>query len=498
MKPLNADEQGCDPISSNCVIWQGPDIECLSLCKGDSVSAVVYKLATELCNILTTLDIDTYDISCLAIGDCGPKDFEALIQLLITKVCELEGITPSTGTGASTEGCPDCVVNIASCFYFDNQLGDQETTMQLTDYVTAIGNQICSIGDQITTINGTLANQNERITTLEDAPAPTLELPYLTPVCVLPTTPPVSLEILTAALEQQFCELRTATGMPNDIYQALLAQCAGLNQSPQLQGTGSMSDIEGWNATVNNMADGVTNMWLTLCDIRAAIQSIQNTCCTGTSCDDLDIEVQGVLTSPTTLQLYFTGTYPTGFGECAAAGAVVTVTDSSGNLVNATVQIIPNLNDPGGFQVNLAGTPINTAENLIISVPLCFTDGESQCSKTITDFVLNTAVCPPITLIPTSATIDYSALYNGGPGSVAVKLFDSTGTVEIASQVTAVTGPITLAGQFAGLTAGLQYKVRMEITPDGAATATVCPFANVTTTPEACLPPVNVTATFNP
>lgn len=493
MKPINDDNPGCTPISSDCVIWQGPDIACINLCKGDSVSGVVYKLAEKLCEVLETLNIETYDISCLEIGNCGPEDFQALIQLLITKICELEGVTPTPAPNG-TVGCPDCTVNIASCFYYDNPQGDQETTMQLTDYVTAIGNYICSIAGQIGTINGTLNSQNQRITALENAPAPTLNLPNMAPVCVLPPSPLVPIDQVLIALEQQFCALRTATGEPNDIYAALLFQCAGLNQSPSLQGSGNMSDIAGWNSTVTNLAQGVENMWLTLCDIRAAVKSIQDVCCTGTNCDDLDIEVQGVLTSPTTLQLYFTGTFPSGFGECNQQGALVTITDSSNNSMNVYVQIPPNLNDPGGFQVNLSGSPLNTAENLVISVPLCFTDGESQCAKTITDFVLNTTVCPPLGLTPTETTIDYNATYAGGAASIAVKLFDATGTVEISSQVTVVTGPTGISGTFSGLSAGIQYKVRMEITPTGSAAATICPFASVTTVPPACLPPVNVVA----
>ena len=42
----------CSPISSNCVIWQGPDIPCIGICNGDTVSDVVGKLGEELCNIL--------------------------------------------------------------------------------------------------------------------------------------------------------------------------------------------------------------------------------------------------------------------------------------------------------------------------------------------------------------------------------------------------------------------------------------------------------------
>ena len=45
---------GCDNISSNCVIWQGPDIACINLCSGDSVSEVVSKLATEVCTLITS------------------------------------------------------------------------------------------------------------------------------------------------------------------------------------------------------------------------------------------------------------------------------------------------------------------------------------------------------------------------------------------------------------------------------------------------------------
>jgi hypothetical protein len=33
LEPTNT-QRGCTPLSSNCVIWQGPDISCINLCKG--------------------------------------------------------------------------------------------------------------------------------------------------------------------------------------------------------------------------------------------------------------------------------------------------------------------------------------------------------------------------------------------------------------------------------------------------------------------------------
>ena len=43
----------CIPQSSDCIIWQGPDIECLDLCYGDNITTVLYKLALLVCDILT-------------------------------------------------------------------------------------------------------------------------------------------------------------------------------------------------------------------------------------------------------------------------------------------------------------------------------------------------------------------------------------------------------------------------------------------------------------
>lgn len=129
MKPLNLDEPGCNPISSNCVIWQGPDIPCIKLCKGDSVSSVVAKLATELCDVLTILDIKSYDLTCFNLTTCTPANFQELLQFLMKRICSLEkctGCAPDcdgntslcNGTcGKSTTGCPECEVPISSCFW---------------------------------------------------------------------------------------------------------------------------------------------------------------------------------------------------------------------------------------------------------------------------------------------------------------------------------------------------------------------------------------------
>lgn len=74
----------CTPVSSNCVIWEGPDIPCLSLCYGDSISDVMYRLATAYCEMTS---LENYDFECLRDND--PVTFNALIQAIIDNVCYL-------------------------------------------------------------------------------------------------------------------------------------------------------------------------------------------------------------------------------------------------------------------------------------------------------------------------------------------------------------------------------------------------------------------------
>jgi len=52
MLPVGSNNKStpCSVISSNCVSWQGPDIPCIGLCKGDTVTDVVAKLGELVCD----------------------------------------------------------------------------------------------------------------------------------------------------------------------------------------------------------------------------------------------------------------------------------------------------------------------------------------------------------------------------------------------------------------------------------------------------------------
>ena len=494
MKPTNVNNPGCNPISSNCVIWQGPDIECIKLCKGDNVSEVVAKLATELCTVMDQLDIKQYDLSCFNLTTCGPEDFQGLIRFLIEKICSLdECCGGNVRTIANPGDCPDCVVSIAPCFNYVNQYGDTVTTMLLSDYTKAIGNRICSLVDQITNINATLANHEIRIETLENAPTPEYVLPDITPVCTSPAQPTDIITVLTN-LERQFCELMNATGNPDSIFQSIIKQCVNLNSSPALGTTGGvMSALSGWISNVQNLAQSHNNMWLAICDLRAAVATIKANCCPS-GCDGIEISLYSEL-SGSNLILYITGTIPSGFEDCNPLGNLFTISDTVGGSFSTRIIVKNEINVFGGTIVNLASSPLNLGSNLTIHTDLCLTnpDENTTCQFCI-DYVARVqSSCPALTITATTDTsLNYSFNVVYVPGDYTVELWNNAGTAVVASSTVTVTVPGTITGTFTGLAPSVNYRIRITVTIGG--NTTDCAFTTVTTLPVTCDSPTGVSA----
>jgi hypothetical protein len=486
MKPINYDDSGCNPISSNCVLWQGPDIECIDLCKGDTVSEVVYKLATELCTLLDKFNVDTYDISCFDLKECAPETFEELIQLLIEKVCACCGVDNGGGT-TTTSGCPDCEVNICSEFYYQNPQGDTITTMQLKDYVVAIGNKVCQLIGQINTINQTLIDHEDRITILENATAPEVVLPQVTPTCVIEPAVPTDMDVVLTALETQFCDLRTYTGFPADILLAIQKQCAGLNSAPQLNGSGTMQDIAGWNSTVSNLAQSFSNLWLTVCDLRNSVTFIQDNCC-DTDCGAVDIDIQATVLSSTQVRLDFVGSIPGTFIDASPSSTIV-ITDSSGagpQTINNVGVLASHYNLSAPLIVTFSGG-IDGNNDINISMTLRVEDPAQgiSCESIVQAVALGLSSCPDLFITSVNYTSGtYSFTWNGSNTLVSVELWNQAESINLQSVVVSATTGATITNSFTGLTDNTTYKVRLVILGEP------CEFVEFTTLAYACIPPV--------
>ena len=307
MKPLNYDNSPCSPISSNCVIWQGPDLHCIKLCAGDTVSDVVANLATELCTIMEQLDITNYDLSCFNLVACPPNTFEALIQFLIEKICSLEGISsdPNSGNKSST-GCPDCLVSVASCFIVNNI-----TSMQLIDYVNMIGQRVCNILTTITELQDQISELDVRVTVLENATAPTFTMPTIAVDCTLQSSSPgpfigaggaaIAIDLVLSALINDntygYCALRTALGLPAALQTAVASQCITSSSTSLVYGTPMATAYVGsWIGTPTTIADTLTDMWISICDIFDYLTNF-NVTVTDTTTINLEQSAGGVISA---------------------------------------------------------------------------------------------------------------------------------------------------------------------------------------------------------
>lgn len=280
MRPLNLDNSPCSPISSNCVIWQGPNIPCIKLCTGDTVSDVVFKLATELCAILETLDINNYDLACLNLAGCDPKDFQTLVQILIDRICELDNIPTPTPT-PDGGGCPtDCIVATLGCLIGPDEPDGSDT---LLNYIQSIAQRLCNLIVEVGIAQAAIAVLDVKVTALENAPVPTFIIPSFTLSCSIGTIPPVLAASSTQAIDvvlrrfinEEWCPYKAVFGTYTDLSNSIGSQCiTGTDTAQALKytfpGTQMQIAYPSYVGTPVTLSDAVNNLWIALCDVRNA------------------------------------------------------------------------------------------------------------------------------------------------------------------------------------------------------------------------------------
>lgn len=315
MNPANSNisetSKACTPISSNCVIWQGPDISCLSLCSGDSVTEVVYKLGTMFCEIAdTTFSLSGVDLTCLlAPGANPPTTRDAFYQLIVDKLCE--ALEPGGGTG------PEAVYfNLPTCLQYVDGDGNNVAILERNDYIELIGNAICDIKAAIVTINTSLESLDDRVTILENAVPGGTSFPTVVTQCASGPTPGISLPIQQAFynLETKFCQLSQVLGTVAQLNTTIATECTDLDTAPSLMDGGVlMQDIPGWVITPTTLAENINNIWLTICDMRSKLID----CCGTPVIPCAPLPVSGItISSVTTSNALVSWTPPTfGTGE---------------------------------------------------------------------------------------------------------------------------------------------------------------------------------------
>jgi len=283
MRPLNLDNSPCTPTSSNCVIWAGPNIPCIKLCTGDTVSDVVFKLATELCTLLDQTNVTMYDISCFNLAACPPTTFDQLIQLLIDKICALENITPTTTTTTTTSTTSPGKSTVVSDYLLTAAPCLGGGTVGLVDYVNMIAAKICDIITEITIINAGINSLDIRVTALETAPVPSFVIPSFILSCDIGTIIPVLASgstqdidiVLERFINEEWCPYKATFGTYTDLSNAVISQCIlGTDDALAIQYTSPGTQMQvaypAYVASPTTVAEAINNIWIALCDVRNA------------------------------------------------------------------------------------------------------------------------------------------------------------------------------------------------------------------------------------
>lgn len=505
MKPNNLNNSNCESTSSNCIIWDGPKIDCIDLCPGDNITIVVYKLAIELCAIINELDISTYQLRCLSLNGGVDATFKDLIQGIIDKICNVNNITNSNtvtdlgtvllngGRTAGGQNCPDCIVSLPTCLQYNNPAnGDLVTTGLLNDVVQRVAIRLCDLVAQVNLQTAINSDFSERITILENKNTPQYQLPRLFPVCIDNPTISLQLDEFVSKLEKAYCEFTTSTGSSSRVFNAIETS-GNLNDSARLgTGGGNLSSMDGWISQVQSLADSVSNMWLVIKDVRSAVANIKQNCC-NTLCDGIEFNMTVTLTSPATLNFFFTGNIPANLDNCVQGGTLFTISDKSGHSVKTTIDIKQYMNIITGFSLTVQGSPLNMSDDFDISATMCFTDSDtgSVCQQCIETTVINTIACSVLNLTSTANSINYSFITLQGTNTYSIQVFAPDNTV-IASQTTTTNTSQVVNGILSGLGANTVYRVRVQIITIN--NTKTCPFTVITTQQSTCPAPNVVTA----
>lgn len=476
MLPINnKDTMPCTPISSNCVIWQGPDIECINLCNGDTVSQVVYKLATELCTLIDTAcecnpDLTGLVPGCLT-GITGADSLVTVLNAIIAKACEAPTSTELNVT--QNRVAADGNILLPECLYYNDQFGNPVTELPINEYVVYLANEICEILDSIKLINNAISNFETRIGILENCVLPCKpQKDVVTQVvssCFFPGKL-TEISILILAIEEDYCRHKSSVGTTQEILNSISAQNI-YGTTDRLSSTGTYASDAKWINNPANLSQTIRDQWIVIGDLYTAVKDIQDNCC-DTGCTSVNFGfTYNIITDGSgvakTLNLNFTSTsFSSAYSDCGG-NTNVKITDSVGNEINQSVNVATLQNTPSGANISLTSLNVNNA--ITVVVDFCITDGVNQCAEKQTVIIPLETVCPTDIaasgITEDEVTVTFTNVL-GTAVSYKIDIIDVT-TAAVAATATVLSPPFSVSRTFTGLASGTDYNIVITVTSNG-------------------------------
>lgn len=279
----------CIPQSSDCIIWQGPDIECLDLCYGDNITTVLYKLALLVCDILTRAEngelCDCEGNSTGRIYTCtfeSGEQFTAtsdeIIEYIFTEaICK--GRVGVTQEGQSTlEIIREKIALPQQLQYTDPLTNKIVTELFVTDYIEYLATKMCEVMQENEQQDGQIGQLFNAINGINNA-LNNIVIPEPVKVktdCTYSGGPGLEVLIEEAYedFEENYCNYKNALlGNVNDWESNFYCEQQG-NVAQLNNPESNLNDLPNWKTDLTLVANQYNNLNLIVDDMRTALKNL--------------------------------------------------------------------------------------------------------------------------------------------------------------------------------------------------------------------------------
>ncbi len=284
----------CTPISSSCVIWNGPKITCIDQCQNESIEDIVYRLSQVICSLtnITSLDCNCNDKVTSQIFNCYNTD-QSINTGIPSYTLTTEQLLESIFTNfICTQGEYEISYqDVLDKIYFTNQPlplenclqyeEDNQTITELTydQYILLLAQWVCDLYDTLVTQQSDITTVQNDILVIQEWINNYAEPTKITITsgCASSANPGETVNIDTAfeAFEAHYCDYISILGNTTEWSTAMSAMCPNLATEPQMQDLDlDMEDLPNWITNPNTVAENYNNLWLTVCDLRVSLQAL--------------------------------------------------------------------------------------------------------------------------------------------------------------------------------------------------------------------------------
>jgi len=328
MLPINKKNGPCDPISSNCVIWQGPDLPCVDICNGDSISAVI----AGLCDQLVILQngsgggIHISQINQTTLNG-GPATTETeLIQLIINNINNSGG---GSGSGSGTIwDCSKtlaCTLPVPSCYDPSQPLNNPDTIQNI---IESLMNEHCAQTTMMKSLSNSIQKATKDAAAAKAAPKgdpnPTLQSVYVD----RGNSAQQPIAVLLNKIEAAYGKTADAVGTESEVSSALSrTPTSALPLDQSLTSRTGFVPVLDQNPT--SLAQAVDTAMRLIADLRSAVEKLQK-----------DSGISGILSRMVNINTFYAvgGTCAESATNAATASNCVDLWNETGLQFDKTVR----------------------------------------------------------------------------------------------------------------------------------------------------------------